>query len=99
MYHEVKLVSKMVEYFEYMVTFQRRNMKILAVVGSPRIEGNTNYLVDRALEEAAVQGVEIEKVILSQLDIKPCVGHDNCYSFKKCPQNDDMNPLLEKFLE
>jgi multimeric flavodoxin WrbA len=26
-------------------------MKILAIVGSPRIKGNTNYLVDMALEE------------------------------------------------
>lgn len=74
-------------------------MKILAIVGSPRTKGNTNYLVDRALEEAELLGVETEKVILSELEIKPCVGHDNCSTFNLCPQNDDMNWLLDKFLE
>lgn len=74
-------------------------MKILAIVGSPRIKGNTNYLVDRALEEAELSGAETEKVVLSQLEIKPCVGHDNCSTFSLCPLNDDMNRLLEKFLE
>ena len=74
-------------------------MKILAIVGSPRTRGNTNYLVDSALEEAALLGVETEKVVLSELEIKPCVGHDNCSTFKKCSQNDDMNLLLEKFLD
>jgi multimeric flavodoxin WrbA len=38
-------------------------------------------------------------VILSELEIKPCVGHDDCSAYKECPQNDDMNLLLNKFLE
>jgi len=38
-------------------------MKIPAIVGSPRIKGNTNYLVDMALEEGAVLGNEKEKVV------------------------------------
>ena len=31
-------------------------MKILAIVGSSRLKGNTDYLVDQALKEEAVRG-------------------------------------------
>ena len=41
-------------------------MKILAIVGSPRREGNTSCLVDLALEEAQKRGLEVEKVMLSK---------------------------------
>ena len=73
-------------------------MKILAIVGSPRLKGNTNYLVDKALEEAAALGVETEKIVLSQYDIKPCLGHDECSTFESCTQKDDMNWILDEFL-
>ena len=42
-------------------------IKILAIVGSPRTKGNTNFLVDRAVEEAELLRVETEKVTLSEL--------------------------------
>lgn len=71
----------------------------MAIVGSPRLKGNTNYLMDAALEEAAAQGIETEKIVLSQYEIKPCIGHDNCDSFDTCPQDDDMNWILKKFLD
>ena len=31
-------------------------MKLVAIVGSPRLRGNTNYLVDQALKEATKLG-------------------------------------------
>ena len=74
-------------------------MKILAIVGSPRPKGNTNYLVDKALEEAAKSGLQTEKIILSQYDIRPCLGHDNCATLKKCTQEDDAPWILERFCE
>jgi len=71
-------------------------MKLLAIVGSPRLKGNTNYLVDCALEEAAGLGVDTRKVVLSQLEIAPCLGHDDCESFSACQQQDDAGWLLEE---
>jgi multimeric flavodoxin WrbA len=71
-------------------------MKILAIAGSPRLKGNTNYLVDQALAEAAASGAETEKIVLSQHDIKPCLAHDDCAKFPRCKQNDDMNEILDK---
>jgi multimeric flavodoxin WrbA len=72
-------------------------MEILAIVGSPRLKGNTSYLVDKALEEAAKSGVQTEKIMLSQYDIRPCLGHDNCATFKSCTQQDDASWILEQF--
>ncbi len=72
-------------------------MKIVAINGSPRLDGNTSYLVDVALEEAAKLGADVEKITVSQHDIKPCLGHDDCASYKKCLQNDEGAAILEKF--
>jgi multimeric flavodoxin WrbA len=74
-------------------------MKILAIVGSPRLKGNTNYLVDVALREAKNLGAKTEKVILSQYEVNPCQGHDNCGSLDVCVQKDDTGWILEKFCE
>jgi len=72
-------------------------MKLLAIVGSPRPAGNTNYLVDQALAEAAKLGVDTEKIILSEYKVNPCQGHENCASFSACVQKDDAPWILEKF--
>ena len=72
-------------------------MKIMAIVGSPRPEGNTSYLVDQALQEAAARGLETEKVILTQHRVNPCQGHENCARFSVCKQDDDAPWILDKF--
>ncbi len=74
-------------------------MKLLAIVGSPRLKGNTNYLVDMALEEAEKLGVQTEKIILSQYEVNPCLGHADCASFKSCLQKDDASWILDRFCE
>jgi multimeric flavodoxin WrbA len=74
-------------------------MKILAIVGSPRINGNTNYLVDTALDEVKKLGFETEKIILSQHRILPCLGHDDCTEYDACTQKDDMAAILNKFCD
>ena len=72
-------------------------MKIVAIVGSPRLGGNTDYLTDAALEEAAKCGVEVEKITLSDYEIKPCTGHEKCAAYKRCLKLDDAPAILDKF--
>ena len=74
-------------------------MKILALVGSPRLKGNTNYLVDQALEEATKLGIETEKIVLSDYNVNPCLGHDNCASLDSCLQKDDTAAIQDKFCQ
>ena len=73
-------------------------MKILAVVGSPRPKGNTNFLIDRALETAAELGAQVKKIDLGKYDVAPCLGHDDCSSFESCTQKDDAIWILDEFL-
>jgi len=72
-------------------------MKIVAIVGSPRPAGNTNYLVDQALDEAKAHGCEVEKIMLSQYRIEGCRGHDRCATYEKCKIDDDIPMILDKF--
>lgn len=73
-------------------------MFILAVVGSPRKAGNTDVLVDRALEGARSSRVEVEKVYLADVAINPCKACDGCKKAGRCVQTDDMQALYPKIL-
>jgi multimeric flavodoxin WrbA len=72
-------------------------MKVVAIGGSPRLAGNTNYLLQQVLDELASHGIEAEKITLSQYKVNPCQGHDNCSEFPECPQKDDAGWILDKF--
>jgi len=72
-------------------------LNVLAIIGSPRITGNTSYLVDQALDEVVKADIDIEKIILSQYEVNPCLGHDACPSYESCIQKDDAGWILEKF--
>jgi multimeric flavodoxin WrbA len=69
---------------------------LVAVVGSPRPEGNTDYLVEVALADLRAVGVRCEKLVLADYRIQPCLGHDECADIAVCPHHDDAEPLLEK---
>jgi multimeric flavodoxin WrbA len=72
-------------------------LNIVAIVGSPRKNGNTSYLVDAALEEAAKLGITTEKIMLGDYKIAPCQGHERCSSFANCLEEDDFEWIVEKF--
>lgn len=74
-------------------------MKVLGILGSPRIGGNTDRLLDRALAGAESQGAEIEKVILNQMRLRPCQNCDGCALNGRCIVKDDMQRLYPKLRE
>jgi len=76
-------------------------MKIMAVVGSPRRGGNTDYLVDRVAEGAASRAdVELDKIFVTEHNIGYCTGCLTCTfpppGTKTCPLPDDMPGILER---
>jgi multimeric flavodoxin WrbA len=71
-------------------------MHILAIAASPRRHGNSETLLDHALEGAAFAGAKTEKIVLSLLNIKPCHGSDTCLKKARCFVKDDMIGLLDK---
>jgi len=52
--------------------------RLLGVVGSPRRESNTEYLVSHLLETAAAEGVETQLFSLAGKRIAPCLACAKC---------------------
>lgn len=76
-------------------------MKVLAFNGSPRRDGTTATLLEKALEGATSQGAETELIQLNQLKMKGCQACFSCKqrggkSYGKCVQKDDMTELYAK---
>ena len=72
---------------------------ILGVVGSPRIEGNTERVVAEALNAAKEDGAEIELLRLADRDIQPCTACLSCRKTGECLIRDDVNPIFEKMVQ
>jgi multimeric flavodoxin WrbA len=72
---------------------------ILGVVGSPRIEGNTERVVAEALKAAEKDGAETELLRLADRDVKPCDACLSCRKTGECPILDDFNPIFEKMVQ
>ena len=72
-------------------------MKVLCISGSPRRRGNTELLLDRALEGAKERGADVEKIVLSELNIHPCRHCDGCARTGLCVIEDDMQELYDRF--
>jgi len=70
-------------------------MKILGVCGSPR-EGNSLFLLKKALETCKELGVETELVHVGLLKVAPCKACGGCKDTGICVQKDDMTPLYDK---
>ncbi len=74
-------------------------MRILALLGSPRPDGNTQAVLDITLEAARQAGAETEVVHLAGL--KNLTGCHECYHCQQvadqpaCAIKDDMQPILE----
>jgi multimeric flavodoxin WrbA len=73
-------------------------MKVLGIMGSPRIGGNTDLLLDEALKGAQEQGAETDKITVDRLKITPCKEIYHCLEDGTCPLKDDMTPLYDKLL-
>ena len=74
-------------------------IKILGISGSPRRHGNTEALMDRALEGAAQAGAVVEKIVLNELCLKPCQECGGCGNKGVCVIKDDMRLIHKKVSE
>lgn len=74
--------------------------KVLAIMAGPRKRYNTDFVLDTFIEGIEESGdVKIEKIYLSDMKIGHCIGCTFCSRMGKCFQNDDMQPLYDKFNE
>lgn len=69
--------------------------KILALMGSPRINKNTNKILDLMLKGAEDKGHEINKIYISKENISHCTGCNYCAKKGDCIIKDDMVKIYE----
>ncbi|HEY92522.1 MAG TPA: flavodoxin family protein [Dehalococcoidia bacterium] len=74
-------------------------MKVLGVMGSPRIGSNTDSLLDKALDGAREHNVDIEKLVIDKLKISPCKEYYGCKLTGECVIDDDMREIYPKLIE
>jgi len=74
-------------------------MKIVGILGSSRKNGNTEILLDLALEEAQKNGAGISKLPLRNKTIAPCNGCMKCAETGLCVIKDDMQEIYNAMLD
>ncbi|MHC1604764.1 MAG: flavodoxin family protein [Candidatus Methanofastidiosia archaeon] len=74
-------------------------MKILAISGSPRKGGNTEYILEEVLKSAQEKGAETEMISVVGKELKPCEACEYCAEHKICKIDDDAHYFYEKILD
>ena len=79
-------------------------MRVLAVNGSARKNGNSATMLKHAIEGAVEAGAETQLVNLYDLTYRGCTGCESCKllggrSFGRCAQRDDLTAVLAKAIE
>jgi multimeric flavodoxin WrbA len=69
--------------------------RILAVMGSPRRNGNTHILVSKIIEGAKAGGAVVDELFLGDLTIRECDGCHACWKGKECSKDDDMRAIYQ----
>ncbi len=71
-------------------------MKVVGVVGSPRLGGNTETITRIALKEIEKEGLKTELIPLAGKTIHPCDGCRSCLKTGKCHFKDDFQSIYAK---
>ena len=74
-------------------------MKALAIVGSPRINGNSHVLAETCLEVIGEYGIQTECLHIADLTIAGCTDCGVCKLEETCPIDDDLLPIYEKMTD
>jgi multimeric flavodoxin WrbA len=80
---------------------KRYLMKLIAICGSARKQGNTAKMLHQVIEGAKSVGAETEFLNLFDLNYKDCISCYTCKlknskSFGHCTVNDELKPVLER---
>jgi len=71
-------------------------VKIIAIYGSPRHDGNTAALLRQAVAGAQLEGAHVEEVFLRDYKISPCLEIYGCLQSGECAIKDDFQSILAK---
>lgn len=72
---------------------------VIGICSSPRKGGNSEIILDKALEGARAAGALVEKMILNGLDFRPCQECGGCDRTGRCVLPDGMQTVFKKIEE
>ncbi len=75
------------------------SLKVLGISSSPRVDGNSDLLLQKALEGASEAGAETEYVNLRDFDLAPCRACDACWETGVCRWQDDYQELFTRMVD
>lgn len=73
-------------------------MKVIAINGSPKAEGNTYHALKTVADELEKQGISTEILHVGNKNIRGCLACGACYQNKneKCIIEDEVNEIIQK---
>lgn len=74
-------------------------MKVLALYGSPRKDGNTSRLLQELVRGVKEKGAETTEIAICDLTIQPCVADYSCGKTGKCFIKDDMESIYQHLID
>ena len=74
-------------------------MKVIAINGSPRQNGNTALAIKRVTEALNAEGIETETICIGKMPICGCKACGGCGKLGKCVIEDGLNEIAEKMRE
>jgi multimeric flavodoxin WrbA len=74
-------------------------IKIVAVCGSPRRDGNTALLLNSAVRGARDAGADVKEVLLRDLKISPCLEIYGCKETGRCVIKDDFQQIHDQMAD
>lgn len=74
-------------------------MKVLAINGSPRVDGNTAVALKEMESVFVKEGVDFEVVQIGMKNVRGCIACNQCDKLGKCVFDDVVNTLAVKFQE
>jgi len=70
---------------------------VLGVAGSGRRGGNSDAVLEAALEAISGAGAHVEMIVPAALEIRPCQACGGCWETGQCVVQDDMQELYRRF--
>jgi multimeric flavodoxin WrbA len=98
---DLKTISPFDENLIRLEEIKNMEVTILGIVGSPRKGGNTEVMVNTALEAGKESGdVQTDMVTLAGRDVHPCKGCSYCWFHEGvCKIKDDAEEILQKMVK
>jgi len=73
-------------------------LDVLAFAASPRRHGNSETLLDWVLAAMEGEGAAVEKIVVPEVDIRPCRGCNLCETLNRCVQRDYMDYVHDRII-